>query len=188
MWRWLLRLVPWSRVIGLLSGWQLWAVALSAALAAGFAGGWKVASWRVSAQEQARLEAALADAQAERDRTVAALADAEAERDRTVAALGDWYRSRLRIAEAKARAKEVIREKVVDRRECDIPGPVVRLLDAHRQGLPEATGGAAEGATESPTAGGLPQRAELQAHADLGDLYQTCRQQIIALRRWYRSD
>ena len=174
MWRWLLKLVPWSRVIGLLSGWQLWAVALSAALAAGFAGGWQVASWRASAQEQARLEAALANARAERDRTVAAL--------------GDWYRSRLRIAEAKARAKEVLREKVVDRRECDIPAPVVRLLDAHRQGLPEAAGGAAGGAAESATSGGLSQRAELQAHADLGDLYQTCRQQIIALRRWYGSD
>ena len=174
MWGWMLKLLPWSRVVGLLSGWQLWTIALSVVLAAGFAGGWKAASWRASAQEQTRLEAALADAQAERDRTVAAL--------------GDWYRSRLRIAEAKARAKEVIREKVVDRRECDIPGPVVRLLDAHRQGLPEATGGAAEGATESPTAGGLPQRAELQAHADLGDLYQTCRQQIIALRRWYEQD
>lgn len=168
---WLLKLVPWSRLAGLLSGWQLWALALGATLAAGFAGGYKVAGWRVSAQEQARLEAALAETQAERDRTVAAL--------------GDWYRHQLQVAEARGRTKEVIREKVVDRRECDVPEPVVRLLDAHRQGLPEAAGGAAGGAAESAPVGGLPQRAELQAHADLGDLYQTCRQQIMALRRWY---
>jgi len=171
MWGWILRLIPWSRFAGLFaSGWLRLGLIAALVVATGY-GVWSVATWRCAAQEQARLEAALAEAQAERDRTVAAL--------------GDWYRHQLQVAEARGRTKEVIREKVVDRRECDVPEPVVRLLDAHRQGLPEAAGGAAGGAAESAPVGGLPQRAELQAHADLGDLYQACRQQIMALRRWY---
>lgn len=112
------------------------------------------------------------------------LADLEETRQADRVAIVGLYEDKLRIARSQVKTREVIRY-VEDSRECDIPEPVGRMLDARRQGVPEATNRTPTDTRDAAGAAAVSQRQELAAHADLADRFQACRSQLIRLNQWY---
>lgn len=97
-----------------------------------------------------------------------------------------FYADQLVIERGKARESEVLRD-VKDDRNCNLPEPVRRVLDARRQGVPEAPGRTAERAGDSATAGPISQSQALAGHFDLAGRNTSCRQQLIRLNEWYQQ-
>ncbi len=97
-----------------------------------------------------------------------------------------FYADQLAIERGKAREREVLRY-VKDNRNCDLPEPVRRLLDARRQGVPEATGRTTEDTRDPPADGPVSQSQALAGHFDLAGRNTSCRQQLIRLNEWYQQ-
>jgi len=160
---WLSRLVRF--VPGLGSPYLLAGVAI----AAFGAGGWTVHKF-VKAAEVKSLEMRLAGQKA------AAKA--------SEAALRDHYNDLLAIERRRVTIHEVTRY-VPDNRACDLSRAAERMLDTHRQGLPEPSAGAATNPVTAAAAPRISHRQHVLAHADLADRFNQCRSQLIRLNEWY---
>jgi len=100
--------------------------------------------------------------------------------------LDTFYQGELARAKANVRIQEVVKY-VPNDAVCNVPADPVRVLDAARQGVPEPTAKAAGSARESAAPVGISQRQLYRADADLADRFQSCRQQVQELNRWYES-
>ena len=170
MWSLLVRFFP---RLGALAGspW-LWAAGLTAVFAAGVtAGSWTTVKL-YKASEVKVLEEKLADQKA----------SARANE----ATLRAHYEDQLRIERSRVTTREVVKY-VEDNRECDLSHDAERMLDAHRQGMPDTAGGTAGSAGASAAAPRVSQRQLVLADADLADRFTACRLQIQRLKEWYEQ-
>lgn len=150
---------------GLGSPWLLVVVAT----AAFGAGGWTVHKV-VKAGEVKALESRIEDLKA----TASA----------TEETLRAHYQDLLRIERNRVTIREVT-EYVPDNRACDLSRGAERMLNQHRQGVPDATGGTVEGSRPATDAPRVSQRQHVLAHIDLADRFTRCRQQLIRLNEWW---
>ena len=98
-------------------------------------------------------------------------------------ALRTFYEAKLKTAKGRVTHEEIVKLVPID---CAVPAAAVRLLDSHRQRLPETPGRPFADPASSPIAGDLPLTSLIRADADLADLYSDCRSQVMALREWHR--
>lgn len=162
LWSLVARFLP-----GLKSPWLL-AVVAAAAFAAGAWTAYRV----VQGGEVRALEQTIAD-------------QAAAHRS-SLASVESFYKGELARAKASVKIQEVVKY-VPNDTVCRIPAEPVGVLDTARQGVPEPAASAAGGTRESAPPVGISQRQLYRADADLADRFQSCRQQVQELKRWYES-
>lgn len=148
--------------------------AIAAFTAGVVAGSWTVWKFVKAAQIDA-LEAQLA---LERENKI-----------ESIGALKRLHAKQLAMVKGRVEFREVIKH-VKDDSACDIPVPVVRVLENYRQGRVsrEATprAGDTTAATQAPLA--VSQRQELEGHRELAELYHQCRNQLIEIKRLVYGD
>jgi len=147
--------------VGLLKGWQIYAVVFVFGMTSG---GWSVHKLHKAGERDA-IEKILI---AERESNEQARASENA-----------LHQKELEIAKAQVKVKEVIKY-VKDNPECDIPPATASLLEAHRQGLHNSTGTAENTGTTAK----LTQSREIEGHFVVADMFIQCRTQIIELNKY----
>lgn len=103
-----------------------------------------------------------------------------------LALLAGHHQNLMSIERSKVKTREIVKY-VKDNRECDVVPDAVRLLNEARQGVQPATSGTAKDAGTVAQSLGLPQRVEIQAHADCGIKYRQLSEQLTALIKWHAS-
>jgi len=99
--------------------------------------------------------------------------------------LKDKHAEDLRIVESKVQIKEVIKYVTKDTR-CDLPAPVVRMLDESR-GVPTSTAGTTGSDRTLTAIETLPARVEVAAHADCGVRFQLLANRCQALIDFHKE-
>ncbi len=96
------------------------------------------------------------------------------------------HQEALNIQKDRVVIKEITKY-VPDIRECDLQPDAVRLLDLSRTGAAGDTGGTDEGAGAAAVYPRIPQRIEVEAHADCGIRYRQLANQLTNLIRLIRE-